>query len=474
MKKLTNFILCGLGLGILSTATAAEPNIILILTDDQGYQDLGCYGSPDIKTPHLDKVASEGIRFTDFYVASAICSPSRAALLTGMSPDRLGIINKVFFPNRDTNGLKGLHPKHLTMAEVLKTKGYQTMAVGKWHLGDEEKYLPTNQGFDSYYGIPYSNDMYPAQSMKYSEDCLWRDGVDKSKLDTIFSGELFKGSPRSMKNKVPLMRDNECVEFPVDQTTITKRFTDEAIKFVQESSSAKKPFFLYLAHSMPHTPLFASPDFKGKSERGLYGDTIEEIDFNVGRLMDELKTQGIDKDTIVIFTSDNGPWLVKGEDGGSALPLFEGKMTTFEGGHRVPTIIKWPAQIPAGVVCEEVVSTMDLLPTFVEITGAQVPENHPFDGKSILNILKQGEGATSPHKYFFYGTTAVRSGNWKYLSREKFVVKDTKRSTKGPTLYNLKNDIGESINVIKENPEIAESLRKILEEHKASVKLYKK
>lgn len=466
MKHILNKLIATAVLISSSLAAELKPNIIVILTDDQGYQDLGCYGSPDIKTPHIDKMASEGMRFTDFYVAASVCSPSRASLLTGLYPQRVGV-NRVFFPNQES---AGLNPKHVTIAEVLKTVGYHTKAVGKWHLGDEEQFLPTNQGFDSYYGIPYSNDMYPAKKMKYAEDCLWREGMGLQKIAEAFKVTNKMGNPSSLKDRVPLMRNEECIEFPVDQTTITQRYTDEAIQFIQEKSAKKEPFFLYLSHSMPHTPLYASSDFKGRSERGLYGDVIEEIDFNVGRLLSELEKQNINKNTIVVYTSDNGPWLIKKEDGGSALPLFEGKMSTFEGGQRVPSIIKWPAKIPAGSVCKELVTAMDLLPTFARISGATLAENPIVDGKDIFEILKNTTGAISPHKYFFYKVAAVRSGDWKYHLNERFVVKGTARKSTGPTLYNLKDDIGESVNLIKENPEIAERLRKALDHHRASLK----
>ncbi|VGO19666.1 sulfatase family protein [Pontiella sulfatireligans] len=460
MLKKTVLALLFFAGGMLNAAAAPKPNVIIILNDDQGYQDLGCYGSPDIKTPHVDQLAREGMRFTDFYVASPVCSASRAAFLTGCYPYRVGVTG-VFFPNR---GHKGLPPEHTTMAEMLKSAGYATAAVGKWHLGDELEFLPTNQGFDSYYGIPYSNDMYPAKNMKYSKDCLFRDEQSFQTLDDAFTGKLNNGNPRSLKDKVPLMRNEECIEFPADQSTITRRYADEGIKFISESVKAEKPFFLYLANSMPHTPLFASSDFKGKSARGLYGDVIEEIDHNAGRIMKHLSELGIDGNTIVIFTSDNGPWLIKGDHGGCALPLFEGKMTSFEGGQRVPAIIKWPGHIPAGSTCSEMALSMDLLPTLAHITGAQLPEAE-LDGMNITDMLTAKDGAKTPHEYYFFVHNAVRSGDWKYHKKELFKVKATKRDTKGPTLYNLKDDIGESNNVIKDHPEIAERLAKALDAH---------
>ncbi|MDA3927113.1 MAG: sulfatase [Kiritimatiellae bacterium] len=459
MKKAAKWLLASslMMSGIVGAANE-KPNIIVIFNDDQGYQDLGCFGSPNIKTPHIDRMAAEGMKFTSFMVASPVCSASRAALMTGCYPNRVGVPG-VFFPNRGHNGLD---PKQVTIAEMLKTAGYNTMAVGKWHLGDESEFLPTNQGFDSYYGIPYSNDMYPAKSMKYADDCLFLEGQSFQTLEKAFAGKLGKGNPRSLKDKVPLMRNEECIEFPADQSTITKRYADEGIAFISESVKEEKPFFLYLANSMPHTPLFASPDFKGKSERGLYGDVIEEIDYNAGRILNHLKEIGIEDNTLVIVTSDNGPWLVKGEDGGSALPLFEGKMTTFEGGQRVPCVMKWPGKIPSGSVCSEMALSMDLLPTFAQITGAAIPTVQPLDGKNIIDLMTAKAGAKTPHEVFFYNQTAVRSGDWKYHSRELFKVKATARKFTGPTLYNLKEDIGESNNVIDQYPEIAERLAKVL------------
>lgn len=451
---------------LVSLAYAVEkPNVIIILTDDQGYNDLSCYGSPNIKTPSIDGLASQGIKFTEYYVASPVCSASRAAMLTGRYPRHVGVPG-VFFPNR---GHHGLDPKHQTIAEVLKSVGYATKAVGKWHLGDEKEFLPTNQGFDSYYGIPYSNDMSPAKSMAYSADCLYREGQSQKTLKEAF--ENLKAKRRAMKDKVPLMRNEECIEFPADQRTITKRYTDEGIKFIEESVSKKKPFFLYLAHSMPHTPLFVSKDFEGKNkERGIYGDVIEEIDFNVGRLLESVKKNNIEENTIVIYTSDNGPWLIKKDHGGSAHPLFEGKMTSFEGGQRVPSIIRWPGKVPAGKVVEEMVLSMDILPTLAEITGAELQYKDVLAGKSILPIWKGEESAKSPHDIFFFSQNAVRSGKWKYHQKETFKWKPTARKNNGPTLYNIKEDIGESKNLISKYPEVAERLKKALEEHNKSTK----
>ena len=448
--------------GVSDSAAGSRPNVVVIFTDDQGYQDLGCFGSPDIRTPHIDALAAQGMRLTDFYSASPVCSASRAALLTGRYPGNLGV-RKVYFPNR---GQGGMAPEHVTIAEMLRGVGYATQAVGKWHLGDEPTYLPTNQGFDGYYGIPYSNDMSPAESMAYAEDCLFREDMSPQRLVHAFAESRRKKERRVLTNRVPLMRDTVCVEFPADQSTITRRYTDEAIAFIDRSVAADRPFFLYLAHTMPHTPLAASEAFAGKSARGLYGDVIEEIDFNVGRLTGRLDELGVADNTLVVYTSDNGPWLVKGKDGGSALPLFEGKMTHFEGGQRVPAVVRWPGRVPAGSTSHEMMLTMDLLPTLAHVAGAPLPDA-PLDGRNVIGLLTGEPGATTPHRYFFYADRAVRSGDWKYHAAERFKVKATARPTGGPTLYNLRDDIGESRNVIDEHPEVAERLRQALDQQKA-------
>lgn len=448
-----------LSLQFLMAADTSKPNIIIVLTDDQGYNDLSCYGSKTIKSPRIDQLAEEGLKLTSYYVASPVCSASRAALLTGRYPKHVGVPG-VFFPNR---GHKGLDPKHQTIAKLLKSVGYATKAVGKWHLGDELEFLPTNQGFDSYYGIPYSNDMTPAFSMKYSENCLYREGVDQEALKKAFDKN--KQRPVGMKDKVPLMRNDECIEMPADQSTITKRFTDESLKFIDESLASNKPFFLYLAHSMPHTPLYVSKDFEGKSAGGIYGDVIEEIDYNVGRIIDHLNEKNIAKNTLFIYTSDNGPWLVKKSHGGSALPLFEGKMTSFEGGQRVPAIVRWPAKIPKGSVSDEMTLSMDIFPTLTQITGAKAQDADLINGKNVLELYEDPTNFKTQHDYFFYSPRAVRHKNWKYHQQETFKLKSTARKTNGPSLYDLSKDIGESKNLINDYPEIAAQLKKALMEH---------
>lgn len=431
---------------------ASKPNIVIVFIDDQGYQDLGCFGSPNIKTPNIDNMATEGMKFTNFYVAASVCSPSRASLLTGRYPERNGVL-RVLFPNQTT----GLNPKEVTIAEMLKKSGYSTSCIGKWHLGDKAAFLPTNQGFDSYYGIPYSNGMWIDPQLKISQDAKLGKGITRELIK--------KKTGRKKKSLVPLMRNDEVIEYPCEQSTITKRYTEEAVKFITENKN--KPFFLYLAHSMPHVPLYVSKDFEGKSDAGLYGDSIEEIDWSVGQVLKALKDNGVDKNTLVIYTSDNGPGHFKNNKkdkvkgnmarrvGGSALPLKGYKFKCWEGGMRVPCVIRWPSKIPAGKICKEVAGTIDLLPTIAAITGAGLPENRIIDGKNIISLMQGKEGAKTPHTAYFYRTTAVRSGNWKLHGKE---------------LFDLSKDISEKNNVATSYPEIVEKLRLLLKEHKANLK----
>ena len=456
-------------LGAVSLFAAEKANVIIIYNDDQGYRDLACYGGTDLKTPNVDRLAAEGMRFTDFYMVSSVCSPSRAGLLTGLYPHRAGVPD-VLFPVTHKDAKKkrnlGLDPKHFTLAEMFKSVGYRTKAVGKWHLGDLPEYLPTGQGFDSYYGIPFSNDMYPADYTRYADDCLFREGWSEAKIQARFKeAKAKKLKRRGMAKLVPLLRDELCVEFPTDQSTITRRLASNGMEFISESVQEKKPFFLYLANPMPHTPLFASKEFMGKSARGLYGDTIEEIDYNVGRILDHLDALGIRDNTIVFFTSDNGATLKRGDTDGSNLPLFEGKATHFDGGYRVPGIIRWPKRVPAGSICSEMASSIDLMPTFARIVGAEVKSAVSLDGKDISDLIYGKAGAVTPHKNFFFDTYAVRSGDWKYHQERKFVSPKNKGAESGPALYNLKEDIGESKNRVADYPEIGERLRKVLLEH---------
>ena len=329
---------------IISEAKS-PPNFVLIFMDDQGYQDVGVFGSKTIKTPNLDNMAKGGMKFTDFYSLAAVCSPSRAGLMTGCYPPRVGI-TKVLFP-RDKIGL---NPNETTIAEVLKTKNYSTAAIGKWHIGHLPQFLPTNHGFDSYYGIPYSNDMDGIKGKNRNLDRAW---IERDI------------SPWN----VPLLRNTKEIERPVNQNNITKRYTLEAQKFIKKNKN--KPFFLYLPHSMPHIPLFVSDEFYSNNPKEAYIRTIQEIDHSVGQILETIKEEGIDNNTLVIFTSDNGPWHLKlRHHGGSALPLRGAKFSTWEGGMRVPTIMRWPGKIPSGSVCKEIAAACDLLPTFAELADA--------------------------------------------------------------------------------------------------------
>ena len=406
------------------------PNFVIILTDDQGYQDLGCYGSPDIATPNLDHMAAQGVRFTDFYAAASICSPSRAALLTGCYPPRTGV-TRVLFPKDDI----GLSRNCATIAEVLRKQGYATACIGKWHLGHKPEFLPTRRGFEYYFGIPYSNDMPIDPEARLADDVLLREGAT---IDTIRKGT-------GARTDTPLMRGEEVIEYPVDQSTLTQRYTREALDFI--NANRDRPFLLYLPHTMPHVPLAASVEFRGRSRRGPYGDAIEEIDWSTGEILRTLTELGLEKSTLVVFTSDNGPWLSLGNHAGCALPLRDGKFTTYEGGMREPCIAWWPGTIPEGLTCTEVASTMDLMPTIARLAGASLPEVQTIDGKNILPLLTGQPGAKSPHEAFCYfsHTTAeaVRCGKWKLRHA----------ADQEPELYNLEEDIAESTNAAGDFPE---------------------
>ena len=406
-------------------ASSPRPNVVLIFTDDQGYQDVGCYGSPDIRTPHIDRLAADGVRFTDFYVAASVCSPSRAALLTGCYPPRVGI-SGVLFPRDDI----GLNPDEITVADLLREQGYATACIGRWHLGHHPEFLPTRHGFDRYFGIPYSNDM---------------DGVDDEDGSRSFN--------------VPLMRDEEIVERPAEQTTLTQRYTEEAVRFIRDS--ANRPFFLYLPHTMPHVPLYASDGFAGRSQRGVYGDVIEEIDWSVGRIMEALREAGVDDNTLVIYTSDNGPWLSKGEDSGSALPLRDGKFSAYEGGMRVPCVMRWPGVIPAGSMGPHAASTIDLLPTLAGIAAATAPGDRVIDGRDIRPLMA-GKSETSPHEaiYYYRGRrlAAIRQGDWKLHVAWTRTPSNAVPVNVPPELYDLGSDVSETRNVAEERLDVVARL----------------
>ena len=429
------------------------PNIVIILTDDQGYADVGVYGADGFETPNLDRMAAEGIRFTSFYVSTSVCSPSRAALLTGSHPIRVGI-PQVLMPQDET----GLHPDELTIAELLKADGYATAAFGKWHLGHAREHLPLNHGFDEYFGIPYSNDMTP----------------DASKNPN---------PPARRHPPLPLVAQLEVVELEPDQTQLTRWYTERAVDFIERHRD--EPFFLYVPHSMPHTPLHASERFAGTTTRGLYGDVMSEIDWSVGEILGTIERLGLDDQTLVVFLSDNGPWLVKGDHGGSATPLREGKATAFEGGHRVPAIARWPDHIPVGQVSDELVTSMDILPTVAGVVGTDLPAGRTLDGKDIWPILSGQPGATSPHETFVYylrrELRAVRSGRWKLHLPHRYntilgasLRTDTFQGTYagaeiGLSLFDLGVDVGETTNVASQHPEVVQRLLEVAEDARADL-----
>jgi len=434
-----------------------KPNFIIVFTDDQGYGDLGCYGSPNIETPNIDRMACEGIRFTSFY-AAPFCGPSRASLMTGCYAPRVSLAF-----NHGPEAKTGIHPNEITLAEVLKPQGYASMIIGKWHLGDHPRFLPTRHGFDQFYGLPYSNDMWPYHPrMPITENEHPRmTAARKRAAYTGFAGEgSFYQKGRGFPQPLPLMLGEQVLELNPDQSKLTTSYTEKAIEFI--TGNKDRPFFLYLAHAMPHVPLFVSDKFKGKSRRGLYGDVIEEIDWSVGQIMGTLKAIGLDEKTLVVFTSDNGPWLQYGIDGGSAGPLRDGKGTVFEGGVCVPAIMRWPTRIPAGQRTCEMAANMDLLPTFARLAGAQVPSDRVIDGRDLWPLMSGQPDATSPHEAFYYyggsrpgnppDLKAVRDRRWKlHLVSEGSALR-------GSELYDLEGDVSETRNRINDHPDIARRL----------------
>ena len=427
------FLLPLLCLVLPSFLTAQENtnlNVIVIFTDDQGYQDLGCFGSPDIRTPRIDQMAKEGMRLTSFYSANPVCSASRAALLTGCYPKRVLAEKTVLFP-RDK---EGLNPAETTIADMFKEAGYATACVGKWHLGHHPEFLPTRQGFDSYFGIPYSNDMSHPEGTKRPKYGQW---------DTYW-----KDRQSSALWKTPLLRDEEIIEHPVDQRMITRRYTDEALSFIRKSNEQSKPFFLYLAHSMPHVPLYLPDTLHDPKSPYPYRDVIEHIDEQVGRIIDLLGQLRLTQNTLVIYTSDNGPWLRFKHHGGQALPLREGKGTTFEGGMRVPCVVWGPGRIQAGSKSDEMMSTIDLLPTFSSLAGVKLKTNGPIDGLDQSAMIL-GNGPTVRNEFLYYARNlqAFRQGNYKLRKMGKSVQ-----------LYDLSKDIGEKENLAGQKPELAQKL----------------
>jgi arylsulfatase A-like enzyme len=438
-----------------ATPDERKPNVIVILADDLGYGDLSCYGAEDIATPNIDRMATEGAKFSSFYV-SPVCSPTRAALMTGSHSTRVGI-GGVIFPRNN----HGLNPSEITLPELLKDRGYATAIIGKWHLGNQDIFQPPNHGFDYWYGTPSSNSQFFYPTIKkYAADCVFREGYTR------------EGVLKRETAACPLIRDNVVIEVPADQTQFTQRYTRETIRFITQNKD--KPFFVYLAHNMPHIPLHASERYVGSSRRGIYGDTIQELDWSTGKILQSVKELGLDKNTLVIFTSDNGPNTGKG---GSAGPLKGGKGSTLEGGVRVPFVARWPGNIPVGIESDEAITGMDLLPTLTILAGGDVPDDRVIDGKDIWPLLAGKPDAKSPHEAIYYlrgrGVQGIRVGDWKYrkaTDKAPKVKKSKRQPASDPkskkvnveTLYNLRGDIGEQTNLLDEHPEIAQRLKRQL------------
>lgn len=419
-----------------------SPNYIVIFVDDMGYGDLGVYGNPTISTPHLDKMAYEGQKWTQFYSAASVCTPSRAALLTGRLPVRSGMAsskNPVLFPN----SLSGLPATELTLAEKLKEKNYKTAIVGKWHLGHTKNYLPNNHGFDYYFGIPYSNDMDKINNNNY-----WSEYENKELSSDSYN--------------VPLMENFDIIERPVDQTTITSRYVDKTLQLINNYKNDN--FFIYLSHNLPHIPLYASKRFLGKSKRGLYGDVIEEIDYGVGLIINELKKLNLDKKTIVVFTSDNGPWLVYKSHSGSAGLLRNGKGTTWEGGVRVPTIF-WGANIKPGLI-NEIGSTLDIYTTFLALAKIDTQKNMIVDGYDLSETLLRKKESQRDEMFFYKGDElfAVRLGDFKLHLKTTDWFKEPKKHNP-PLLFNLNIDPSEKFNISSKNPEKVKEILELIKVH---------
>ncbi len=410
-----------------TNAREAPPNIVLFYVDDLGYGDLSGYGHPNHHTPRLDRLAAEGVKMTAFYTAAPVCTPSRAALLTGRYPIRFGMHN-----NEGPNTMGGMPPEEVTMAEALQAAGYRTAAFGKWHLGSVDGHFPTQHGFDEYFGILYSNDMMPPWVQTERPLHLYRDTIPTE-------------------------------EYPVDQTTLTRRYTEEALRFVREGG--EEPFFLYVPHAMPHLPIYASDTFSGASAGGTYGDVIEEIDWSVGQVLDVLDEEGLSDNTVFIFTSDNGPWnempprmyeteAVERWHAGTQGPFRGSKASTWDGGHRVPFIVRWPGHLPENAFRTNVATNMDLYPTLLSIAGADIPEDRPIDGRDLMAVWT--DDAPSPHEYFYYFISnrleAIRDQDW------KLNVKPVDNGPVDPLLFNMREDPYERFNVADAHPEVVDRL----------------
>ena len=424
------------------------PNVVVIFMDDMAYADIGPFGAKKFPTPHLDRMAKEGRKFTDFYVTQAVCSASRAGLLTGCYNVRVGILGAL-----GPKSTHGINSREITLAELCKQRGYATACFGKWHLGHHKEFLPLQHGFDEYFGIPYSNDMWP-----------YHPGVRHLPM-----AERLKKWPH-----LPLIEGNQVINPKVtgkDQEQITTQLTERSVRFIEKNKD--KPFFLYVPHPMVHVPLYVSDKFKGKSKAGLFGDVMMEVDWSVGQILETLRKHKLDKNTLVIFTSDNGPWLSYGDHAGSAGPLREGKGTMFDGGCRESALMWWPGTIPAGSECATPAMTIDLLPTVAELIGARLPK-HPIDGKSIVHLLK-GTSDTSPHEayYFYYGRQlqAIRMGKWKLHFPHGYrtmagrpggtdgIPTRYSQAKIGLALFDMEKDIGETTDVKAKHPDIVKQLQ---------------
>lgn len=440
---------CGAKAG--KAAEVSPPNVVVIFIDDMGYGDVGFNGATVPQTPNLDNMAAEGMKFTDFYVGCAVCSGSRTALMTGCHYQRLSM-KAVLFPNSD----RGLHPEEVTLADMLKNAGYATACIGKWHLGHLPPCLPTYQGFDSYWGVPYSNDMWIDPANRLAKDLVLREGVTLADLK----------SGKKAKNAVPLMRDDEVVEYPADQTTLTRRYTEMSVRFIREHS--EQPFFLYLPHTMVHRPLAVSKAFDDPSKE-LITNAIEEVDWSVGEILKTLKEIGLAEKTLVVFTSDNGAAV------GSSLPLRAKKGSVYDGGIREPTLMWWPGQIPAGSVCTEVAASIDLMPTLVDLCGGTQP-TQKIDGKNIWGLMSGETGAASPHENYvlMHGPGTVRSGKWKFYPWSEKGAKGRDTTPKDPSkypvqLYDTVADIGETTNVASMHADIVARMQAAYDAHIAEI-----
>jgi arylsulfatase A-like enzyme len=446
------FLFLAVSAGHGQKSTDSRPNFIIIFADDLGYGDLGIYGHPTLKTPNLDRMAMEGQKWTNFYAAASVCTPSRAALLTGRYPVRSGMssnVNRVLFPDSKN----GLPAEEITLAEQLQQVGYGTACIGKWHLGHKEQYLPTNNGFDYYFGIPYSNDMDMGSGKPYME--YWQQPDDSIKTEHFY---------------VPLMRNTDIIERPADQRSISRRYTDEAISYIEQHKG--KPFLLYLAHNFPHIPLFASEAFKNTSKRGRYGDVVEEIDHGVGSILKTLEALGLDENTIVVFTSDNGPWLPFQQNGGSAGLLKDGKGTTWEGGMREPAIFWAPGKIKPAVITD-MGSTMDLFTTFSKMAGAEIPSDRTIDGVDLSTTLFHGAPSMRTSMLYYRGTDlfAARLGPYKahFITQGAYRQPEERMEHPTPLLFNLDHDPSEQYDIAGSHPEMLQQIDAMVAQHRSNL-----